>query len=52
MASNGHHVAGFEFIDPGMGELAEKEFKAILNAAQKFGTFKENYVASTFSEET
>ena len=29
MASNGHHVAGFEFIDPGMGELAEKEFKAI-----------------------
>ena len=29
MASNGHHVAGFEFIDSGMGELAEKEFKAI-----------------------
>ena len=29
MASYGHHVAVFEFIDSGMGELAEKEFKAI-----------------------
>ena len=31
---------------------AEYEFKAMVKAAEKFGTFKENYVASSFSPET
>ena len=31
---------------------AEKEFEAMIFAAKKFGTFKENYVASTFSPDT
>ena len=43
---------GLALKKAGNAAECEKEFKAILNAAQKFGTFKENYVASTFSEET
>lgn len=31
---------------------AEKEFEAMIVAAKKFGSFKENYVASTFSPDT
>lgn len=31
---------------------AQKEFDSMVIAAEKFGTFKENYVASTFSPET
>ena len=31
---------------------AKKEFNAMLEAAEKFGTFKENYVASNFTPDT
>lgn len=31
---------------------AENEFNSMIQAAKKFGTFKENYVASSFSPET
>lgn len=43
---------GLALKKAGNAAECEKEFNAILTAAQKFGTFKENYVASTFSEET